>query len=100
MNLDPGDSLIPILLINIDPPPPSLSLSSFPSFCFPHKPAEVDEKSEELNSGQGGVPTNSRSNFPNMGVWTGKQPLATSDLFEGWIPIGQEAHVIRGVGKV
>ena len=50
MNLDPGDSQIHILFINID--------SSLLSFCFPHKPAEVDEKSEELNLGQGCVLTN------------------------------------------
>ena len=42
MNLDPRDSQIHILLINID------SLS--------RKLAEVDEKSEELNLGQGHVP--------------------------------------------
>ena len=78
MNLDPGDRQIHILLINID----SLSL-----FYFPCKPAEVDEKSEELNSGQGCMLTNWQSSFLNVGVWTGNQPLATSDLFEGWMPI-------------
>ena len=48
MNLDLGDSQIHILLMNID----SLFLS-LPFFCFPCKPAEEDEKSEDLNSGQG-----------------------------------------------
>ena len=80
MNLDPGGSQIHIFLINID----SLSLS-----CFPHKPAEVDKKSEELNSGHGCELTDWQSSFPNLGVWTGKQHLETSDLFEGWMPIGQ-----------
>ena len=80
MNLDPGDSQIHIVLVNID----SLSLSSPSSFfCFPRKTAEVDEKFEELNSGQGGMLTDWRSSFPNMGVRTSKQPLATGDLFEG-----------------
>ena len=49
MNLDPGDSQIHILLINIDSLPLSLSFS--PSFWFPCKPAEVDEMSEESNLG-------------------------------------------------
>ena len=50
MNLDPGDSQIHISIINID----SLSLSLLsPSLCVPRKPAELDEKSDELNSGQG-----------------------------------------------
>ena len=94
MNSDPADSLIHILLINIVP----LSLSLF---CFPHKPAEVDEKSEELNnSGQGCALTYWWSSFPNIGVWTGEQLLATSNLFEGWMIIGQEFHVIRGSRKV
>ena len=54
MNLDYRDSQIRILLINID----FLSRSLFsPSFCIPHKPAEVDEKSEESNLGQGCVLT-------------------------------------------
>ena len=81
MNLDPGDSQIHILLIDID----SLFLSLF---CLPRKPAEIVKNSGELNSSQGCVLTDWRSNFPNMGVWTGKQPWTTSDQFEGWMPIG------------
>ena len=68
MNLDPE---VHVLLINIDSLSLSLSLSS--CFCFPRKPAEVDEKCEELNSSQGCMQTNWQSSFPNMGVWTGKQ---------------------------
>ena len=95
MNLDPEDSQIHILLI-IYSLSLSLSLSLSPFFfCFPRKPAELDEKSEELNSVQECVLTDWWSSFPNMGVWTGKQPLATSDIFESWMPIGQEAHMIR-----
>ena len=61
MNFDPGDSQIHILLIDIDilsyilSPPLSHSHSlflSFPLFYFSHKPNEVDERSEELNSDQ------------------------------------------------
>ena len=103
INLDPGDSQIHILLVNINSLSLSLSLSLFLSpspFCFPRKSVEVDEKSEELNLGHGCVLTDWRSSFPNMVVWTGKQLLATRDLFEGWMPIGQEAHVIRGCRKV
>ena len=80
MNLDPGDCQIHILLINIDSLSFSLSLS--------------------LSLSQGRGLTDWRSSFSNMGVWTDKQHLATSDLIEGWISIGQEVHVIRGSGKV
>ena len=81
MNLNHGNSQIHILRINI------LSLS-------------LSLKSEELNSGQGRGLTDWRSILPTIGVETGKQPLATSDLFEDRMPISQEAHVIRGSGKI
>ena len=100
MNLDPGDSQIHILLKNIDFLFLPLFFFFFFFVCFPHKPAEVDEKSADLNSGQGCVLTDWRSSFPYMVVWTGKQPLATSDLFKGRRPIDQEAPVIRGSEKV
>ena len=61
--------------------------------CFPHKPTEVDEKPEEFNLNQGYMLTNWRSSFPNIDVWTG-------NLFEGWMPIGQESHMIQGSRKV
>ena len=52
MNLDPGESQIQILLINID------FLSLFLSlFCFPRKLTDRDEKSAELNLDQGCVLT-------------------------------------------
>ena len=82
-------------------PPLSLSLyfhSTF--FSFLRIVAGVVEKTEELNSGQKCVLTDWRSSFLKRGVWNGKQPLATSYLFEGWILIGQGANVIRGNGKV
>ena len=82
MNLDTVDSQIHILLMNIE----YLCLSLF---CFPRKPAEVDEKFEDLNLGQGHMLTDWRSSFPNMGVWTGEQHLATNDWFEGRTPIDQ-----------
>ena len=59
----------------------SVSLSLSLSLSFPRKPAEVDEKSEECNRARS-RPNRLTVKFPSMGVWTGKQRLATSDRFE------------------
>ena len=96
MSLDPGESQIHILLINID----SLSLSFSRSFFFLFLSQASRSRWEVWRLEFRCVVTDWWLSFPNMFVWTGKQLLATSDLFDGWMPIGQDAHMIWGSRKV